>query len=473
MSNQLTNTRMFSEAFSGRQGELLDKIILAGSRSKDDAKMRKNTYRKVHERYDELREAIKSFSSYADTDLLANQYFNATISGTAKSFAGYLSIERDMDQPNALLHYIDVYDITNSQTVLPNVGPENIANYRNALTLGPTATGTHSANQPYSLSFGTQLMPGTVNITFTVNSVQYIITDNKLGGLTAAPGVLTADAYSSSSTSVNYTTGAVNFTLTLATSATTSDSYIALATQNQTNVANVNRFKLLQKDILASAFPEILVGEMDFVSLAAMQKSLGINAAEVITSKLTELYTKVINKAMVDTVVSQDTGNPVVIDMTASNYLDYQSTIAKFSAFMNNVDQSLAIKSVKGTKATAYVCGSDVVTTFRKTSILGGNTWVDSPTDYINDLVGFYNGIPVLEHTDIQAQTGYAVHKTKDGNLAPLLRGIYLPLTSTPNIGNYANPAQLSMGLYYSECTTGIVPQLQQSFTLTNLSTGN
>jgi hypothetical protein len=473
MEQLITNTRLFSEAFAGRQGQLLDKILLMGSRSREDFKQRKNTYEKVNKRYDELRDIMKLWSSYGDTALQANQYFNATISGTAKSFAGYLSIERDMDQANSLLHYVDTIDVNSGNTVLPNVGAENLTGpYRAPLVLGPTnlVNGTFA----YTISFGTQLLPGTVNITLSISSVTYTITDNKVGGLVAPPGILAADSYSAASTSVNYTSGAINFTIIPNPAASGPfDTWSAAAVQNQTNVANVNRFKLIQKDIMVSAYPELLVGEVDFVSLAALQKSLGINAAEVMTSKLTELYTKVINQAMVGQIQSQDSGSAVTIDMQSSNFHDYRSTIDKFAAMLNNVDQAMAIKSVKGTKATAYVCGSDVVTTFRKTALLGGNTWVDSPTDYINDLVGFYNGIPVLEHTDIASTSGYAVHKTKDGNLAPLMRGIYLPLTTTPNVGNYQNPGQLSVGLYYSEATKGIVPQLQQKFTLANLSSGN
>jgi hypothetical protein len=34
---------------------------------------------------------------------------------------------------------------------------------------------------------------------------------------------------------------------------------------------------------------------------------------------------------------------------------------------------------------------------------------------------------------------------------APLARGIYLPLTDTPTIGNYNNPTQMAAGIYYQE----------------------
>ena len=88
---------------------------------------------------------------------------------------------------------------------------------------------------------------------------------------------------------------------------------------------------------------------------------------------------------------------------------------------------------------------------------------------YINDLLGWYNGIPVLRSTDVNEAAGegtfYAIHKTADGQMAPLARGIYMPLTDTPTIGNYANPTQMAAGIYYQEGTRYMAPELVQKVT--------
>ena len=91
---------------------------------------------------------------------------------------------------------------------------------------------------------------------------------------------------------------------------------------------------------------------------------------------------------------------------------------------------------------------------------------------YISDLLGWYDGIPVLRSTDI-AEAGndtavfYAIHKTPDGQMAPLARGIYMPLTDTPTIGNYNNPTQMASGIYYQEGTKYLATELVQKVEFT------
>jgi hypothetical protein len=49
--------------------------------------------------------------------------------------------------------------------------------------------------------------------------------------------------------------------------------------------------------------------------------------------------------------------------------------------------------------------------------------------------------------------------------MAPLCRGIYMPLTDTPTIGNYNNPTQMAAGIYYQEGTKIMAPELVQKVT--------
>jgi hypothetical protein len=102
---------------------------------------------------------------------------------------------------------------------------------------------------------------------------------------------------------------------------------------------------------------------------------------------------------------------------------------------------------------------------FRKL-VTTGNFVDNNNTSYINDLLGYYKGVPVLRHLDIDSKTGYAIHKTADGQLAPVMRGIYLPLTNSPLIGNYNNPTQFAQGIYYQEVNQSIIPELDMKFTI-------
>ena len=106
------------------------------SRSAEDANIRSREYAKMFSRNDELRETFgmnnnpslvqKTFSGYAETPLLSTQYFNASVASYVSSFAGFMSIERDFDQPNGLFYWFDVLGISDMRSVIPNLGPDNL-----------------------------------------------------------------------------------------------------------------------------------------------------------------------------------------------------------------------------------------------------------------------------------------------------------------------------------------------------------
>ena len=137
---------------------------------------------------------------------------------------------------------------------------------------------------------------------------------------------------------------------------------------------------------------------------------------------------------------------------------------------MIDVESALAQKAVKGVTTTAYVVGANAANQFQKGNAIG--KWEkNTKMTYINDLLGWYNGIPVLRSTDVSEKaskgTFYAIHKTADGQMAPLARGIYMPLTDTPTIGNYNNPTQMAAGIYYQEGTRIMANELVQKVEFT------
>ena len=84
--------------------------LINSSVSAEDANLRSREYAKMFSRNDEMKDLFglgnagnllqKTFSGYAETPLLSTQYFNASVASYVSSFAGYMSIERDFDQPN-------------------------------------------------------------------------------------------------------------------------------------------------------------------------------------------------------------------------------------------------------------------------------------------------------------------------------------------------------------------------------------
>ena len=116
-----------------QQPAMMDALINS-SVSVDDANLRSREYAKMFSRNDELKDLFgignnsnlmqKTFSGYAETPLLSTQYFNASVASYVSSFAGYMSIERDFDQPNGLFYWFDVLGITDMRQVIPNLGPD-------------------------------------------------------------------------------------------------------------------------------------------------------------------------------------------------------------------------------------------------------------------------------------------------------------------------------------------------------------
>jgi hypothetical protein len=207
-----------------------------------------------------------------------------------------------------------------------------------------------------------------------------------------------------------------------------------------------------------------------------MKKATGADMATFLFTKLRELYTKMINSKLITTLENGYQGNTMEdLDLSQTglgaaghNFMDYRSRVDLFDAYLINVESALAVKAVKGVTTTAYVAGANAANQFQKGGVIG--KWEkNTKMTYINDLLGWYNGIPVLRSTDVieneKEGTFYAIHKTADGQMAPLARGIYMPLTDTPTIGNYNNPTQMAAGIYYQEGTRYMAQELVQKVT--------
>lgn len=471
--------------------------LRASSVSAEDANLRGREYAKMFSRNDEMRDMLgmsdgnlfqKTFSGYAETPLLSTQYFNASVASYVSSFAGFMSVERDFDQPNGLFYWFDVLGVTDLRTVIPNLGPDN---YQDINTMGyfeevPTVDGVE-----YNPVFGRKLIPGTLRVKVeNTDGTKFELIDNGQGSFMAIPGVLVSGK-------INYLAGAVEFKLTN----TPKEGGIKIVgkedvtgTPSCTNGANNShandkRFIAKMQQIALNTVPDMLVAEYNIAALGAMKKATGSDMATFLFTKLREIYTKTINYKLVKTLedgyrgdVMSDLDLSNDPDVLASKFMDYRSRVDLFDAYLVNVESELAQKAVKGVTTTAYIAGAQASNQFQKGSVIG--KWEkNTKMTYISDLLGWYNGIPVLRSTDIKEDvvtttdqttgetkketfgTFYAIHKTHDGQMAPLARGIYMPLTDTPTIGNYNNPTQMASGIYYQEGVRYMAPELVQKVT--------
>lgn len=454
--------------------------------SQEDARLRGIEYAKMFSRNEDMfginlshaNLLQKTFSGYAETPLLSTQYFNASVASYVSSFAGYMSIERDFDQPNGLFYWFDVLGVTDLRPVIPNLGPDD---YNSVQTMGHfeselTVDGTTTA---YDYIVGRKLIPGTVRVKVKQDdSVKFELVDDGQGHFMSVAGVISAGT-------INYLNGKVNFTLTTAADANKGKITIVgkedtTGTPSCTNGADNShaadkRFIGKMQQIGLNTVPDMLMAEYNIAALGAMKKATGSDMATFLFTKLRELYTKCINGKLVTMLENGYTGDTMAdLDLSEAStgivakFHDYRSRIDVFDNYLINVETALATKAVKGVDTTAYIAGNRAANQFMKGGTIG-KFERNTKMTYINDLLGWYDGIPVLRSTDVNEAAGegtfYAIHKTKDGQMAPLARGIYMPLTDTPTVGNYHNPTQMAQGIYYQEGVRYMAPELVQKVT--------
>ena len=454
--------------------------------SPEDAMLRGNEYAKMFSRNEDMKNLFgigkdsnlmqKTFSGYAETPLLSTQYFNASVASYVSSFAGYMSIERDFDQPNGLFYWFDVLGVTDLRSVIPNLGPDN---YQDIQTMGgfelPVTVAAGEAS--YSPLIGRKLVPGTIRVKIVDGDKKFELIDNGQGSFMAVANVIKTGT-------VNYLNGKVEFELVNAPADAATASITIVGKEDVTGTpsctngasnahANDKRFIAKMQQIALNTVPDMLVAEYNIAALGAMKKATGSDMATFLFTKLREIYTKTINYKLVSTLEAGYKGD-VMSDLDlatatmSAQFHDYRSRVDLFDAYLINVESALATKAVKGVNTTAYIAGNQASNQFQKGGVIG--KWEkNTKMTYINDLLGWYNGIPVLRSTDIAEAPGegtfYAIHKTHDGQMAPLARGIYMPLTDTPTIGNYNNPTQMASGIYYQEGVRYMAEELVQKVT--------
>lgn len=449
--------------------------LRASSVSAEDAMSRAEQYSKMFSRHEEMMAPFqgnanllqKTFSGYAETPLLSTQYFNASVASFVSSFAGFMSIERDFEQPTGLFYWFDVLGVTDMRAVIPNLGPDQ---YQDVQTMGGFTFTIAASGASYDSLIGRKIIPGSLRVKVTDANGSYELIDNGQGQLMAVAGKLNGG-------SIKYLNGKLVFELAEEPTAdivVTGKEDVVGTPSNTNGASNAHqfdkRFIAKMQQIGLTTVPDMLVAEYNIASLGALKKATGSDMATFLFNKLREIYTKTINYKLVSTLEEGYTGetmNDLDLQMGELKgvFYDYRSRLDLFDNYLVDVENALATKAVKGVTTTAYVAGNAASNHFTKGKTIG-KFEKNTKMSYINDLLGWYDGVPVLRSTDINEAEGegvfYAIHKTSDGQMAPLARGIYMPLTDTPTIGNYNNPTQMAAGIYYQEGTRYMAPELVQ-----------
>lgn len=428
-----------------------------------------------------------SAASYGDSQGAVGQIsvgIDATIRAYVDSMAGFFCREESINAPNALVTVFDALDVFDDTVISPNLGP--IA-YNKLRKSKPVATELAVAGPSYTFNPGKKIHGKSVKITFigttggkTVAIPDLAVYDDGYGNLLAPAGLLLTGVIPASSPEASYAPSTVNYAEGIVSWAINTNftwkgvayviTKINVAVQvDMTGDASTagTRTHIKGKSVgfLVSVEPELLTYEANLIENVSVSKTLGSDMQVYLSERLAELYTVRINTMIAEAIDKNYVGETLVVNFSDVSFDNTRS----YSDFFNNklieYGQKAKEKVYRLGTPNVILAGLKGSIPFLKLTSIGVFTRVKNSN--INGLIGYLDDVtPVLtsdsivENVDAVNPTEggpagegifYMSYKSTDGTVAPLLRVIYLPLTTTPNVGNFANPVQVSGGYYYAE----------------------
>jgi hypothetical protein len=474
-----TNQSMFRSLLNGEDGSLIRKGLETSSSSEQDAESRAKVWDATFSNLDEIiedRTYAAGSPGYSANGLHGIEFFDATVAAMIKSYAGIFSVEKAMDQPNASLPYFNTYGVKTGDLITPNLGTSRTltesdgyireasqvtkVNMADPVIVNTVGDGEYTTDK-------IPVVPGSVRITLTYDATTVVITDDGAGALIAAPGVLSAGT-------VNYGLAdnlpIISFVSASAAAATSATDVVIEFVQDQPKELN-EKIKGELQYYTAKTAPIIVPYEVNQVANLSAKKALGINMRQMTLDQVTDEYTKIVNKKVVDQIaLSATTKNEVTLDLSSYTVAtsDFRTYLESFMAQLKMVDTAMAKKTEKAVKITAFLVSLNLGDVFQQLDFVTSKWVVNKEISYVDDVVGYYNEIPVVRSkwvTDTGAYfQGYAIHKTKEGHLAPLMRGIFLPLTNMDEVGSFNNPLLKSGGIFSYEGVSRLTNDLTIGF---------
>jgi hypothetical protein len=477
----------------------------------------------------------------------------ASLLANVSSFSGFLTIEKTIEQPNFVLHFMDligtnVRDRNQPSPVFPTVGPtryDNSAYGLQTYTTPSTVTPLVINNTTFSTAAGLlanaaipPIMPYTIKIVvkaYTGGSLvaTEVFTDNGNGMLVSlgvSSGTITIDpatpiphiarygnpSLPPQSTGWDFTINSIQINGPTGSQLVAELSFAFNYTEPiyYPGQEQDERFTLnLTRVVAVNTKPAKLTIELNKQELAAISKSLSQDLQPVIVQRIGEIYNKMVNRYIVrkymqrfvtDTVnysdfviidVGSPIGGPGGATTPDSTYNQYIPILDRMRGGFEKVRQELHRKSFIANKPTALLCSPKLAYFLARSIMVEQSLWVEEKVTYINDLFGYYIGIPVLIHTELEAldtafdawargtgrpmanssldfvtaAVGFAVAILPDNNLAPMVRATFLPPTNTPTVANFNNPLQEAFSMFYQEEVDVVAPELVVPFAVTNM----
>jgi hypothetical protein len=415
-----------------------------------------------------------SSASYGDSAEAVGQIsvgIDATIRAYVDSISGFFCREESINAPNALVTIFDAVDAFDDEIISPNLGPVNTAKLRKSK---PVSGEVASSTGTYTFNPGKKIIARTVRMTVfgtnpdgdEVEIPKSTIMDDGYGNLLAAPGVLTSGT-------VDYANGKIDWVLA-ATITVDSVAYTVTKvsvevcidmTADPANAGTRTHIKGKNVGFLVSTAPELLTYEQNLIENISVSKTLGSDITVYLSERLAELYTIRINTMIVEAIENNYEGATSVINFSSVSFDNTRSYSDYFYNQLSEVMLEAKEKVYRLGEPNVILAGNKGIIPFRKLGQIGVFTKVKSSN--VVGLVGYLDDVTPVVQSDVVVEDATAVnpeeggpagegifylgYKSTDGSVAPLLRVIYLPLTTTPNVGNFANPVQTSGGYYYAE----------------------
>ena len=376
----------------------------------------------------------------------------ATLKAQINSIVGYVAIERSMSQMTQMLVYRDVIT-KRGASIMPMIGPDNPRGRAGQKYQGSVVAG----NTNITIELGNKIVGGQVSISLKLGDKTYPMMDDRKGNLLAPGGVI-------NSGKVNYETGSIEIVLTTAAPA---DSAIEICyVLDKTVGQDGNRTTIKQGYFEIKAKINKFEFEADLITAMISQKTVGGDIVADLQQSVMDEQILSINDQLVDTLRRNYTGTTISIDLSAFSIQGgfFDSMMKVLNAGLASVDNAIVERCYKVVNANAYIIGNGLATLFQ--SLEDAQGWVPNNTGYVNGVIGFYKGRAVIRHLHLDKFEGYAVHKTPNGQLAPLGYGILLPVTNLPLVGNFANTNEVASGIYSVDGTNTVAMDLVQRFTV-------
>lgn len=378
-------------------------------------------------------------------DLRGTTIFPATILSYVSSIAPIFAVERNMDTIRAELQFMDFYSLVTGDIIVPNLGkdaPFGVNDFIQDLS-----SSVDGATTAFSVTAGVSLIPSSVviKITDATNAIQ-VVHDNGSGVLLGAPGLLTVGT-------VNYKQGQIDFTFATAPAAGTK--LVVSATQDQPSEDSVDKLAGESKYFSVTAAPIMIPIVRNIISDAAMNKQGVIDPNTLYTNLIQTQYTKLVNSMVADTIINSYEGDTYTADLSNFDLAAgmYNTFIRTFQSLLVAGQTQLGKQTYKGSTITGILAGTAIANVFEYMTAEEGWT-PNTQLQYFKDLIGWYKGVPVVRWEEgIGEDELYLTHKTPDGQLAPVIRGMYLSPSDLPEIGNFNNASQITNGMFSLEGT--------------------